>query len=342
MVDFLLTQGADIHAVNQKNNTCGDIFWTMVLSNGLPESEYRPLESRFASSDYVDEGHFTYVHRMVFKTGHLGLEETLSASAKCINQQDAYGRTPLAWAAARGDISSVDILLRYGANPNIVEKGGWGPLHNSILTENPEISLRLLQAGADPNLSSKVFRDTPLHIACRARGLACHIPGLLQYHADASLPCKMYDSALEFAASRGYGGTVELLVQSTPRDRHTKAVIAAMRSDALEALESLLRNGADCSGIDSDGKNILHHTAIHASNNTLCLLLKYGVTASHHQPDHTGSTPVDIMARRSSNEAWTKNWKELLKFSAESLSIPPASEYPEGEIFVDAQEYIMG
>lgn len=47
MIDFLLQQGADILAVNQKKNSAADIFWRNVVCNGLLEEAYGLLVSRF-------------------------------------------------------------------------------------------------------------------------------------------------------------------------------------------------------------------------------------------------------------------------------------------------------
>ncbi len=54
----------------------------------------------------------------------LRMKETSS-----INAVDADGRTALSWAATRGDIEVVVLLLRYGADPNVPSHCGQCPLH---------------------------------------------------------------------------------------------------------------------------------------------------------------------------------------------------------------------
>ena len=184
MIAFLLDQGADIHTVDRKQNSPGVLFWTIVLSKGMPREDYEPLVSRFQSSTYIEDGQFTVLHKIVFGMSHANLEDTLSDSTKLIDQPDAYGRTPLAWAASRADLQSASTLLKHGADPNIVERGGWGPLHNSILTESHELSLLLLEGGADPNAPSRVLRETPLYVTCDYEVEIRHMHNLLQFGAD--------------------------------------------------------------------------------------------------------------------------------------------------------------
>ncbi|KAF1972190.1 ankyrin, partial [Bimuria novae-zelandiae CBS 107.79] len=116
-----------------------------------------------------------------------------------LNSPDANGRTPLLWAAWRGDATSVNLLLKYGANIDkadlegftplarasqgghlsavqillqgkalIDNKTSWGhePIH--LATENKvhghEIICELLEWGANPNAFS-IGSGTPLHHA---------------------------------------------------------------------------------------------------------------------------------------------------------------------------------
>ncbi|KAL8855270.1 MAG: hypothetical protein Q9178_008081, partial [Gyalolechia marmorata] len=93
-----------------------------------------------------------------------------------IDKPDALGRTPLAWAVEYGLTASVDLLLRFRADPNqlrFTKDGGFSPLiHLAIAGPRSawmdadiiKTVRLLLQAGADPNgIDHEGW--TPLHIA---------------------------------------------------------------------------------------------------------------------------------------------------------------------------------
>ena len=51
---------------------------------------------------------------------------------------DNYGETPLHFAAALGTSEHVSLLLKYGANPNVINKGGETPL--GLALGNPSMA----------------------------------------------------------------------------------------------------------------------------------------------------------------------------------------------------------
>jgi len=124
VIDFLVKQGADTLAVNQKKNSAADLFWRSVLS-GVPETTYGRLVSHFTDGTaFIEEGGFTVVHRILFGQSKADLDQTLQDMPHLIDEQDAYGQSPLHWAATRGDVPSVTTLLRHNATLDIVERGG--------------------------------------------------------------------------------------------------------------------------------------------------------------------------------------------------------------------------
>ena len=85
-----------------------------------------------------------------------------------VNPADPEGRTPLHRAAGKGSYLGVHRLLQEGADPNITDKEGRTPLHSAAGSiDGNEAVERLLQAGADPNFSQDSRGETPLHLAVR-------------------------------------------------------------------------------------------------------------------------------------------------------------------------------
>ena len=94
----------------------------------------------------------------------------------------AANLTPLQLAALESDAVAVTSLLAGGADPNVVDGYGWGPLHFAVPLAGPEVVSALLEAGADPNART-VDGLTALHLAARHRTSAV-VADLLRAGAD--------------------------------------------------------------------------------------------------------------------------------------------------------------
>jgi ankyrin repeat protein len=166
VIDFLLGQGADVVAENNKKNSASDLFWRAVLSNRLSEPVQLRLAERFIDRSYVENAGFTSVHKIILGLTQIDLDQMLADSPHLINQPDAYGQTPLHWAATRGDEDAVATLLNHGADVHAMERGGSTPLIWGIASRNTRVTIRLLEGGSDPDHSSKIWLDRAIHIAC--------------------------------------------------------------------------------------------------------------------------------------------------------------------------------
>eukprot|EP00992_Anisonema_acinus_P014153 TRINITY_DN9129_c0_g1_i1.p1 TRINITY_DN9129_c0_g1~~TRINITY_DN9129_c0_g1_i1.p1 ORF type:complete len:199 (+),score=62.08 TRINITY_DN9129_c0_g1_i1:71-667(+) len=88
------------------------------------------------------------------------------ADVNCIN---SLGETPCHYAALRGAVSMMELLLSYSADPNLAtqrEYGGGTPLLLATKLGHIQVVNTLLRRNADPNIpDSQGF--TPLHLASR-------------------------------------------------------------------------------------------------------------------------------------------------------------------------------
>ncbi|KPM35961.1 hypothetical protein AK830_g10613 [Neonectria ditissima] len=239
---------------------------------------------------------------IIFGQSKSNLDQMLRDLPHLTNQQDAYGLTPLHWAATRGDVKSISTLLEHKADVHIVERGGSTPLIWGIDSANPDVTRKLLEAGADPNHASRIWLDRAIHIAYHEERFHCQVPVLLEYNADASASSRLRDSPLEFAASRDFLATVEALFDATPASKHTKAVVAAVKNNAVRSLRRLLELGASCLGVDASGKSVWHHAAMRGTEPTLRLLTLYKRHLPPKEADSSGRFPIDYVAVRSAGE----------------------------------------
>ena len=85
---------------------------------------------------------------------------------------NVYQGTPLVWAAARGRVAAVRLLLSLGAAPSTAGTFG-GPqhgvgttaLHHAAESGHLEVIEVLLDAGADPTIADELYGGTPANWA---------------------------------------------------------------------------------------------------------------------------------------------------------------------------------
>lgn len=65
-------------------------------------------------SDVTDDQNYTQIHRIVLELSMMTLEEEIIRHPESIHAVDAFGRTPLIWAAARANEHYVTLLLDAG------------------------------------------------------------------------------------------------------------------------------------------------------------------------------------------------------------------------------------
>jgi len=91
---------------------------------------------------------------------------------------DAYGRSPLWYFAAEGDLPGVERALGDGADPTAADKDGYGALHVAAQNGHAAIVDRLIRAGADVNAADR-YGNGALWTACFNSHLAVGPDGTL-------------------------------------------------------------------------------------------------------------------------------------------------------------------
>jgi ankyrin repeat protein len=84
---------------------------------------------------------------------HQEVENKLMMGANA-NEANSYGYSNLHTAAWNGDITMIEILIRYGANVNAHSSVGMTPLHLASSCKNSEVAIMLIQNGADIHLTN--------------------------------------------------------------------------------------------------------------------------------------------------------------------------------------------
>ncbi|KAI9701318.1 MAG: hypothetical protein M1820_006540 [Bogoriella megaspora] len=145
-----------------------------------------------------------------------------------INAIDARGLTGLAWAATSNDVTSVELLLSHGANPNIADIRGVTPLQ---VTTSGSCMQRLIEYGA--NIHAKDNLEQTALFSC--------------YHAAPSDALRCIDLLL------GSGADIDHAVHDGFTFLHF-----CVQSDRPDLVQALLARGANYMIVSKDRSSIVH------------------------------------------------------------------------------------
>jgi ankyrin repeat protein len=130
-------------------------------------------------------------------------DETATGDGEPARQPAGHSLTPLMWAARRGALDAMTLLLDAGADPNARDaRNEWTPLQHAIHTRRRDAALLLLDRGADPNAHSAPGRLTPLLMAAGSPDPAI-VAALLRHGADPRIEGEYGDTPLARAVSGG-------------------------------------------------------------------------------------------------------------------------------------------
>ncbi|CAG8018580.1 unnamed protein product [Penicillium salamii] len=250
--EFLIHAGADAdyRPIAGSDNSPRNKACHFLLEGGLSSNAVGAL--RFITKgghleDFIEEARLTRIHKIILDLSKFCLEDEIYQSPEDINAVDAMGRTPLAWAAARGDTRAIVTLLSHGADPNIIDVQLSGPLSNAA-SQGHTVAVRLLlEAGAQTDLShsSGEKKGSPLNCATRNATDILLLKSLLDFGAD---------------------------VDASGNDGKT-ALTHAARTDNASFAMLLLEYGADINAISADGSTPLTTAITYNSHNVLRLIL---------------------------------------------------------------------
>lgn len=141
------------------------------------------------------------------------LSQLISKHPEYLNQNDSkLGWCPLYRSVVCNQLSSVEYLLKQGADANTQNRLGESPLHQASYNNYKDIAFILLEHGASPNISQN-DGDTPLHHAC-LRGHYEMVELLLKYHADPCKPNKVLcKTPVDYAIENNHTQIIQLLHQ---------------------------------------------------------------------------------------------------------------------------------
>jgi len=246
---FLFNAGADpdYRPIAASDNSPRNKAHQFLLMGGLSEDDVEALRCLTRGGDFIDEQNYTILHKIILGLSMVNLEEEIRVHLEDVNTTDVMGRTPLAWAACRGDDRAIVTLLSHGADVNTLDVQHSGVVGHAADRNYATCVRLLLEAGANPDIASahgyKV--GNALNVAAR----------------NASDPLVL-KTLLDFGAS----------VDSCGIDGMT-GLIHATRRDNASFATLLLEYGADINATSTAGQTPLTTAVAYNSHNVLRLLL---------------------------------------------------------------------
>ncbi len=136
------------------------------------------------------------------RSGDLDEVRSLLRGGADVNAAQGDGMSALHWAAERGDMALLEVLLYAGAELEASTRiGHYRPLHIAARNGNVEVVTRLIEAGADINSVTDPSGSTPLHLAALS-GNGSVVRELVNAGADIdSREAEWQQTPLIFAAS---------------------------------------------------------------------------------------------------------------------------------------------
>ncbi len=253
-----------------------------LLQGGLSREAEEDIQCLTVASDWIAEQEFSKLHKIIVGLLLSPLEDAITDDPTAVDGMDAMGRTPLLWAAARGDHHAVQILLNHNANPNAMDMYLAPPVSYAADRGHTLCVKLLLEAGAvaEPVLPPGTKLGSPLNCAARNTKNPTLLKYLLTYGAQVDSTGVDGNTALHHASRKDNIRFAVLLldynadINAVNINQHTPLTTAIMYN-SHEVLELLLDHWEEFSTCPRlRGIHLLEITALYADVETVNLLTK--------------------------------------------------------------------
>lgn len=252
------------------------------------------LRLGFSGADQYHLTGQTALH-LAASLGYADVVELFMKSGDDPDMLDATGRTPLIMAAASERVGVMKTLIKHFASVSRPGLGGITPLHLVAGFDNCEMVEELIQRGA--SVHATWMRRTPLHEAA-LRGHRRVIESLLKFGADKDATTGNGVTPLMLAAEAGKLGAVSILLQNGANvtaayDHLATALHWAALGNHVEVVSMILKTPKGLQTIDQkDGlqQTSLHFAACFGSVACAAVLLQNGARVDSE--DYRGDTPL--------------------------------------------------
>ncbi|KAI4280572.1 MAG: hypothetical protein L6R35_005863 [Caloplaca aegaea] len=259
-----LHAGGDPYMETEAPTAAVDYAGTKILGNSADIHTINKLRELFFDTAFLEHGRFSDLHKVILQIRPGNILDVLERSTADLDVLDATGRSPLSWAAQRGEVAAVKLLLAYGANPNNIDTTKMTPMHYAAQATKPVCLQPLLGNGA--TITQQARGWTALHYICTFHDDTAYIRLLLDHGADVNTRTYVGKTALSLAIIRNHvKGAAFLIGKGADLDvldnEGQSPLALAIKFGNLESLKLLLQSGAAVHKLSSEGDDTLIHLA---------------------------------------------------------------------------------
>lgn len=299
--------------------------------------------------DHSELWDFNYIHNLVVGIHHADLEAALLKPnyRQLLDCPDAYGRTPLFWAAIRGDVGKVKTLLAAGADHTKTDLERRSPLHAALQSGNISCVETLLRRGSSVHARDR-YGNTALQIATWADdNNEAMLEAIFMAGASVDVKEEYGTSALASAACLNYPANAKWLL-SKGADIESRDIVGctplyeAVRYCNTEMVELLLAHGARADFRVKNGRTVLHALACTGSLATTEVLMQFPLQGLNAESrDSSDLTAWELFENRVGQpEGMRDAFLRLLDY-VKRLNADEDDDEDEEDAFVDALEALV-
>lgn len=253
--------------------------WSRLLTDSVPHDK-RPILEAICDRDDLDDFDFTDLHLAVLGLSQTSVEHELKRLLRrtdaTIDDLDAHGRSAVSWAAQRGDVHNLRLLLEHGADSSS-PKGTKTPLGWAAgMSRSSDCVSVLLEHDADATAVDVSGLNALMWACVNFRGYFDSVP-LLLGKADHEHTDINHRTAIFHASSTSIIPT-EMLIRAGVNINHKdqqglSALHLTVLNNRPDIFLALHAAGADYRTARANRQTLLHHAALYANPETMNAML---------------------------------------------------------------------